>query len=322
MTRQGQPGFDRGRALAWLTSGEVLAPDGEVVSWSNPDHPGFAYPEAAAIWLGWAAWRKQREEPGPDAGQVHSVTHCLEQALASGQGLGQHGRTYLFDTCVAIQALSRAADHGLTDAVSHPARRGAARAIERFVVEDTPVLPTSVQVAVRWSETWGPHQTRAAGLLAEAGARLDDEILSELADRVWQRTLAVAGEGARRYVHGWLYALEGALIRGESDETITAQARALAALQHEDGGLPAWTGGPGPRRSDSTAQAVRVWSALDAAAFATPIRRGLRFLTALQDQSGGLSYESGSADLTTWSTIFADQAAAWAENGAEPGSWI
>jgi len=313
--------FDRNQALAWLTSRQVLADDGVVRSWANPQHPGFAYPEAAALWLGWASWRVGRNEPAPTGDQVRGVAHRLAAELAAGRGLGQDGRAYLFDTCVALHALARASACGLTSAIPDAGRVGAAAAIERFLDEDAPVLPPATETA-SWSTAWGPYQARGAGLLAEAGVRLRDPRLSDLAQRIRQRIRAVADQGARRYVHAWLYGLEGELIRGEAAQAVALPARALATLQREDGGLPAWSDAPGPPRSDSTAQAIRVWSAVDRAAFDVPIGRALRFLASLQDDSGGVAYEPGSKDRTTWSAIFADQAAAWSGTGLEPGGWI
>jgi len=42
---------DLARMVAWLER-DPLAPDGSVLSWVNPEHPGYAYPEAAGLLLG------------------------------------------------------------------------------------------------------------------------------------------------------------------------------------------------------------------------------------------------------------------------------
>ena len=128
------------------------------------------------------------------------------------------------------------------------------------------------------------------------------------------------------YVHAALYAAEGEILFGALGEPwnearIFAFAHRLAELQRHDGLFPAWSDGRGSRL-DATAQAVRVFSNLDAHTWAGPIDRALGALARLQDRRGGLPYARESADLNTWVALFSDQATAWAEDTSEPLAWL
>ena len=46
--------LDGVRVDLWLNEVVGADPEGRVLSWYNPDHPGYEYPEAAAMWLLWA----------------------------------------------------------------------------------------------------------------------------------------------------------------------------------------------------------------------------------------------------------------------------
>ena len=313
------PGLDRERALAWLTSGQVVDNQGAVRSWVNPAHPGFAYPEAAAIWLSWACWRSERSEPGPASDVIERVAARLAEELARGRGCGRSGRAYLFDTCVALHALARALGCGLVDEIPPGALAGASTAIQRFMQAGTVVLPLADERETRWSERWGSHLVRAAALLGDAGQRLGEFTLGEMALRIRERCVE---PDEPRYVHAWLYALESELTLDRASDAVVGVGERLAGLQTASGALPAWSDGSGPERADATAQAVRVWAYLDRERFGEALERARVALASLQQEDGGLAYESGSGDRNTWATAFADQAMAWAESGPEPGAWI
>lgn len=46
--------------LDWLAGPEVVRDDGAVVSWHNPAHPGYPYPEAAGLVLSVLALQRTR----------------------------------------------------------------------------------------------------------------------------------------------------------------------------------------------------------------------------------------------------------------------
>jgi hypothetical protein len=70
-------------------------------------------------------------------------------------------------------------------------------------------------------------------------------------------------------------------------------------------------------RADATAQAVRIWSLVDRAAFHREIAAGLRFLASLATDGRGIRYSPDKADINVWATIFAVQAYEWAEQGRD-----
>jgi len=99
----------------------------------------------------------------------------------------------------------------------------------------------------------------------------------------------------------------------------------LAGVQAADGGIPAWPGGvdsSGPRHSDATAQAVRIWVHTDVDRFRASIDRALEFLARLQHASGGILYHEGNDCRNTWATVFTIQAVSWARAGRPTGSVI
>jgi len=129
------------------------------------------------------------------------------------------------------------------------------------------------------------------------------------------------------YLHAGLYTLEGLVFlraRGLADDAVEALHAGciwLAAVQHADGGIRAWAGDAvahGPVRADATAQAVRVWLAVDPVRWREPVERATAALATLQDERGGLRYASDSVHVNTWASLFALQALRWLDNGAAP----
>jgi len=307
----------------WLASADVVRDDGKVLSWFNPRHPGYPYPEAAGLWLSWAAWRRGAGLDVPPDARVRAVADRLVQDLDEGPGVGRDGALYLFDTCVALDALARAADGGLADLDAGAVLARQVPALDRFAEADAPVR-SSRPVQPRWSTSWSPHIRRAAALLLRAGRGAANEDVVGLARRLRGRS---DRRPRRVLTHAHAYFLEGELLfdaLGEPavDVDVAREARRLAALQRPDGGLPAWLDGGGPSRADATAQAARIWSAVAPDTFAAPVRGALTFLRGLQDGCGGLAYEPDSADVNTWVSIFADQADHWAPGSADRAAWI
>ena len=129
------------------------------------------------------------------------------------------------------------------------------------------------------------------------------------------------------YTHPHCYALEGLLYlrtRGYLDTTelLRAGADRLAAWQNADGSQFNWNNVfPSRERlkvGDATAQAVRLWLAVDRNAYGYQIEKGLGFLTSLVSPLGGLYYCEGSHDVNSITTIFAAQALEWYRYGACP----
>lgn len=84
----------RARWLARAPLGDA----GAVLSWVNPAHPGYPYPEIAGLWLRFAA------RQGAPSSAVDLVRERLRDDGASGL-VGRAGLSYAFDTAAALGGL-------------------------------------------------------------------------------------------------------------------------------------------------------------------------------------------------------------------------
>jgi len=279
----------------WLCTHAVAG--GEVLSWVNPEHPGYAYPEAAGLLVRWLALRGL---PVPGA-----VVENL-RALVEAESVGRDGFVYAFDTAVVLTALEA------LDAEEDPRWTHA-----RARLAQAPVVWPAL--APHWSTLPGPHLLKAAvGVAARARRGWDTPMLESLsAIDVQQETdgRIVTPPHPSTYAHAHAYATEGLLalrcLGLPPPASIDGAVGFLAALQRDDGGLPAWSDG-GPSRADATAQAIRLFVLHDREGLAEPIARGLGFLESLSDEHAVVRYEPGAGDRNTWCTLFAAQARAWA----------
>ncbi len=294
-----------------------LKPDGAVLSWVNPEHPGYPYPEAAGFLLELLAQDGVRT-----AALRERIAVRLARDVSPRGGCGRDGVEYLFDTAVVLTGL-----------LAHERAGGVltVRLKDRlFGFLDSALRfrrATSAPISGdgHWSASYGCHQLRVLTCLeaCRQGGLGDD--CDGLASRLMEDLLPLFRGGRfriharsqRTYLHAHCYALEGLLgltRRNGSNlrPVVRESAEWLAGVQRPCGGLPAWHDGRrawGLCRTDATAQAVRLWSEVDGQAFARSITRGLAWLTRMQHRSGGLPYQSGSADLNTWATVFTVHAA-------------
>ena len=287
--------MNRERLMGWLKGPDVIQPDGSVMSWVNPAHPGFVYPEAGAVVLRLLAL------------ESHPPTPLVEKLVARlrTQRPGKFGHVYTFDRGLVLAALATAghADNDEGDRI--------AAAIKAGVAVDPKAPP-------RWSSVLGPHLLK----LAVAGRLVRGHGLLRALDRL-RPTLADGGRiptppHRETYVHAHCYAVEGLLALGDVDNARRA-ATWLAEIQHESGGMPSWHDGRrgrAPHPTDATAQAIRLWCCIDRSQFSLPIDRGLAFLERLAPS--GVRYSDVSQDLNTWSTAFAIQALDFAQGRPYP----
>jgi len=296
----------------WLVGPEVVDVDGAVWSWRGvPD--GFHYPEAAGLWLSWIA------AVAPMHPRSTSVATRLERAIEHGE-VGRDRVGYAFDLGVALCGLLRLA-RARDESPSAICHQGASRLVTA-IVERRAV--TSGVAPDRWSASFGSHQRKLAVTLDHIE---DVDLVDTHAARasLWTATGAdrldvTQPEAEPVYVHAAAYALEGSWAMGAMD-TLARGASWLAEIQRTDGGVPAsWdrrAGGHGPARADATAQAIRLWCASDRRRWASAIDRGLGFLGTLVDPQGGVRYGDDCEHRNVWCSLFAVQAAQFAEQGAE-----
>lgn len=294
-----------------------LKPDGAVLSWVNPRNPGYPYPEAAGFLLELLAQDGIRT-----AALRERIAGRLALDVSPRGGCGREGVEYLFDTAVVLTGL-----------LAHERAGGRlpVRLKERLfgflasAVRLRRATSTSISRDGHWSASYGCHLLRILTCLEACRQDGFGDDCDGLASRLLEDLLPLFRGGrfrihahsTRTYLHAHCYALEGLLGQTKRNGStlragILEGAEWLVRVQRPCGGLPAWHDGRrawGCCRTDATAQAVRLWTELDRQAFAKPIARGLALLTRMQHPSGGLRYQSGSADLNTWATVFTVHAA-------------
>jgi len=305
---------DADRMSEWLRSPDVVRPDGAVLSWWNPAHPGYPYPEAAGLWLSNACATGQPGRPDALADRV-AARLCRDAAEAG--GAGRDGAVYLFDSAVALAGLlAYRSGGGVLDVAP------AAAALHAFVAAGIERRAGCLPAARgRWSVDFSPHLLKAAKAAYAYDRAFGARSAGTLVPALASLAADVRPGSGPLYVHAHCYAIEGALllrsagVRGLPDPAV--EVARLARFQRPDGAMPAYIlddRPAGAARSDATAQAVRLWCLLDPVAFAGPIRRGLAHLAACQSPAGGLLYEPRGDDVNTWSTLFALQAVRWARS--------
>jgi hypothetical protein len=321
---------DVGAMCRWLCSSEVVKANGAVVSWSNPDHPGYDYPEAAGLWLSAFPWLCSLS----DVGQVEDLRHKAYQvaenlvgAMHPSGGVGRGEHVYVFDSAVALSGLLRYVEQehqwaGITPASLDLGTDGLNRYIVSRLEKSIGAEPLAEEDEDRWSLRFGPHLLKTIlGLFLYA--RRNESGLPQLAceglSKLSQSLSGILSSSSPIYVHALCYALEGLWLRklvlGEKiDEHLQMGLDILAEVQQDSGGIPAYIHDDlalGPCRSDATAQAIRLWTLAGSEVYVPQITRAVCFLRDMQAPSGGLRYQEGSDDINTWATIFAAQAVDW-----------
>ena len=305
----------------WLLSDDILSHDGAILSWSNPQRPGYPYPEAAGLFLSTVSTSSCRETGGASA--ADRVAGWLCNSIGPDGGVGRGGITYLFDSAVALVGLLRYRAAG--------GRVGGDAAIHRLqafvcdqITAGAAVLPRHAAADGRWSTQFGSHLLKCLQSL-DLHARMfgerpvSDDLVAALVDRSGRQPSPV-------YVHPFCYEQEGHLVIADHAlaslfEPIEGALELLAALQQPDGAILAFANGMegfGEARSDATAQAVRLWLLRDRPRYGEAIARALSFLASCQTPHGGIRYAPGRDDVCSWSTMFTLQAVEWFVEGPRP----
>lgn len=314
--------------LRWLVGRYVIGSDGTVLSWFNPRHPGYPYPEIAGYLL-----RSLSEEGDLTLGLRDRVAIRLVADMSAAGGVGRGGTDFVFDSAIAMSGL-----------IAHEAAGGTipnSRVIDRlfdFVAENLAAHRAyrgqADALPDHWSVSYGCHLIKTVIALSEYNDLRPMSTTRSLIERLVSDLMPLYDAGRFRvnyvspltYLHAHCYAVEGLLVMhgreyGEFSNILEGSARWLADIQQPEGGLRAFHDGGeafGTLHTDATAQAIRIWSLVDRAGFSEQIERGVAFLADMTAPSGGLRYEPGSDDINTWATIFGLQAVRFANEG---GSW-
>lgn len=306
-----------------MSSADLVGEDGHCLSWSNPAHPGYQYPELSGLLLSFLC--RSSHDP-VRARQLHD-------ALSIGadvDGVRRGGITYAFDTAMALRGLLEYRTEDELMATPVPEWTSA---LVRAVSTATATLPPEeLTSTTAWSMAFGAHEAKIAAALVTAERRGLDT--GDALDALRERTLGVQDDLGRfrihaasdkTYLHAHCYALEGLLMTAEDHPGATAEITLgiswLASVQGLNGGWRAWHDGryaSGPERSDATAQAIRLMRLVDAERYEGEILAADAFLVQCQGEHPGLPYEPDSFDITSWSTLFAAQALAPAGHALRP----
>ncbi len=314
---------------AWLRSADVVRADGAVLSWTNPDHPGYPYPEAAGLLLSHLSLEASGDDPLRDR-----VARRLARETRPSGAVGRLDGVYLFDTAVV---LSGTLAHLRASRTPRDCEEGrlASRMAEHLLAKLAERSGTGEvgehDSGDRWSRSYGSHLLKCVIALKSwfdwcgdvrcVGAV--EQLASDFVGLSEAGRFPVRAGACETYLHSHCYAVEGLLAlesdnRGAHTSQLASCAAWLASVQCDDGGLPSFHDGEhawGAAHADVAAQAIRIWSRVDRRAFRREIDRALDFLAMLQHPSGGLRYAARSEDVNVWATIFAVQAAEWADEG-------
>lgn len=316
--------------LDWLQGEDVVRLDGAVMSWVNPDHPGYAYPEIAGYTLSYLA------RHGAPTMQVRGrIADRLQADMSERGAVGRGDIDYVFDSAMVLSGvLAHRATGGVLPDKRMP--RQLRDYIVRTLRERRAFDGEAPAGEDHWSVSYGAHLLKCViALLAYHDDHPDTATTDVVAQLIDELLPLHDGERFRSnsltdttYTHAHCYATEGLLVldgRGERGlrPTIERSADWLARIQEADGGVPSSHDGEralGPAHADCTAQAVRIWMTVNPNRYASATERALEFLSTLS-VDGGIRYRADSDDVNTWATIFTAQAIEFSELGGE-WRWI
>jgi len=314
-------------SVEWLQSAPVVRSDGRVISWVNPERPGYPYPEIAGYLLSLLSW-----EGSSTAETRDRIASGLAADMSVRGGVGRWGIDYAFDAGMALTGLLRHEQIG--GCLPEPAMADRLYDfVVRCVAARSAYVGESDTDPSHWSVSYGCHLLKLTIPLTAY-----EEARSLLGPSDWVRQLVadlvpLYDEGRFRvnelsgetYTHAHCYAVEGLLTLdgrglGGFRPVIEGAADWLARVQLEDGGLPSRHDGDhalAGAHTDCTAQALRIWSLVDRQGYSPQISRAAGFLHEME-KGGAFRYRPDSDDMNTWATMFAVQALRWADGG---GDW-
>ncbi len=320
--------------LRFLTLSPIVTDSGHLFSWVNPEHAGYVYPEGMGLYLTLVSQLAAVRDDAQMAACVGKVAIAMQEIATPHGALGLRGHLYPFDTCMGVTGLcayKRYLGGGIdADLLGRMASFIIDMAGRRLTILNPD--GSSPDVAPSWSATFGASMLKEVialdDLARETGEERYRTLAMEIADEVIdtsydEGSFHVYPRDKAVYTHPHCYALEGLLhlrSRGYRDTTplLRAGADKLSEWQDEDGGQwnwnAAWAGVSGRQRlkvGDASAQAVRIWLAVDREGYRLQIERGLAFLASIRSPQGGLYYAAGSRDVNAITSIFAAQAMEW-----------
>lgn len=326
----------------FLAESSIVDTKGNVYSWLNPRHPGFVYPEIMGLYLNLSAQLTSTANSKKVSRQTtilwekrsHAIAKQLQKLVPPLGGLGKQGKTYAFDNCMAITGLlvykRYLGGYVNPETLGRMAKFTIELLTKKLVCYDE--RGNIVEQKRHWSNTFGASSLKNAIALDLLAKETQNPAYRELAFRIAKNVIATCFHRGyfkafpttnSVYCHAHCYALEGLLHlqtqgEGQFEPVLKAGVMQLKVWQNDDGSLYNWYNNvPGERFkvADATAQAIRLWSAIDRNYYGENIERGGQFLTSLQSPQKGLYYQPNTKDRNSWASIFAVQATDWYLNG-------
>ncbi|OKH24711.1 hypothetical protein [Chroogloeocystis siderophila] len=320
----------------FLTCSKIVCNSGYIYSWINPNHPGFVYPEAMGLYLTLVSQLSLQRNYRYLAEQAHAVANSLQHLISPLGGIGKNEKLYLFDTCMAVNGLLTYKKY-LNGYVNPTVVADMSRFIMKMAQQRLAVVADNgslLEIQPHWSSVFGASMLKTVialdALAVETGEHYFSNLALEIAEEVVRECYSdgvfhVFPETTLVYCHAHCYALEGLLYLHSRDyleatELLSGGAQSLQRWQNSDGSLFNWYNAPSRelcKVCDATAQALRIWIAVDRDRFAEAINKGFTFLLSLRSPDFGLYYCDRSLDVNSWASIFATQAMDWSLNGVQ-----
>lgn len=334
------------QSLEFLAFSEIVDNQGNVFSWLNSRRSGYVYPEIMGYYLTFCC-QYLEAHPGNSLlhhclrQRTHQVARRLQRLVSPRGGIGRDGLLYLFDTAIAITGLLTYQAH--FNCVIDPRCLSQMTAFVTHAVEQQQsvwsVNGDRCSLPARWSTVFGSSMIKVVIALQRLADWTGNSYYRHQGQQLAQRVMEhYSDDGAFMvfpklstvYTHAHCYALEGLLDlhyhgHGAMMPCLIAGADCLKQWQNQDGSLYNWNRQPHPpptKIGDATAQAIRIWLAVDRNRYQEQIHRGFEFLKKLAAPEHGMYYGAGSSDINTWVTMFTAQALDWYLKGCRPRSVV
>jgi hypothetical protein len=327
--------------IGFVTSHKIVDPIGNVYSWFNHNHPGFIYPEAMGLYLNLASQIGYYQNNLSLTHVAHTVAERLQASVPASGGIGKYGRIYTFDTSMAVSGLLAYRNY-LDGWVDNSIIRQMASFIVDMIRRRLTVInddKSNANLPPRWSTRFGASTLKTVIALDALALEFNDttyhDLLVDIANEILENcflhgSFCVHEQDNAVYCHAHCYALEGLIYLQKHHNfdvmnILLAGANRLKMWQNPDGSLFNWYNAPEQEQlkmSDATAQAVRIWLAVDRDFYQSEIERGLEFLASLCSPQSGIHYYQGSKDLNSWAALFTIQATDWYLNGVRAESIV
>lgn len=319
---------------------------------TTPGSAAYVYPEIAGYYLQWLAWRATTFGSTPDlAIRAAAAERWLGRWLAmDGPPTRLHAdeakhdwrnqAVFCFDVAMVLRGLGAAAQAQLLTPQARVVD-GVLRLLERMIAADglfVACMPHAGAEALpdRWSTRRGPFLAKAAAGVMRASAVMPriPAAVTRAAERTFAASLSMLAREPHRESHPLLYAFEGVLNLPRHPRfhdtlpAVSVQFDILLAQAGNDGHLPETLGlaaAKSPARIDVMAQALRIGYLLAAHRPQQPPDRvalaRMRQTLSRQIRPGaGVAFARGAEPTysNVWTTMFADQALAFATPSRDP----